>query len=150
MVATLACLLSIGCGCWANEETARIWQEKYREGLFPGYQNFRVITCDGDIGWSLFSYELPANAKAADVIPVLRSQITGIDAVLRPGMALQWPFASEDATNLHVRSTGEDDWRIRVSPARRRVTAMYASLDSEAERDAYPRLVAAFERAYRE
>lgn len=145
----IASVVTSGCGCWANEETARIWQENYQAALVPGYQNLKVVTCDGDIGWSLFSYELPASTNPIEVIPLLRRQITGITVPMSDGMSSQWIAVREDGNELHLRSVGYDDWRIRVE-ARRKVTAMYAGLDSQVQRDAYPRLLAVFERACRE
>jgi hypothetical protein len=129
-----------------------------KEALVPGYQNFKAIDCDGDIGWSLFSYDLPPAFDAATTIPFLHGQIDGTapSFAARPGgMASRWVVVKEDATELRLQyrtqtygSEGYDEWRVHLDAGRRRVTAMYSNLDSPAERQSYPYLEQAFERAH--
>ena len=128
-----------------------------REAVVPGHRNFRAIACDPDIGWMLFSYDLPIEFDVSTAIPFLRTRIrsTILPAYRGDIKPTCWRVVKEEVTHLQLQcdtvtygSSGYDEWRLRVDPRRRRVTAMYSNLDSPAERDRYPELLASFEKAY--
>jgi hypothetical protein len=126
------------------------------EALIRGYSNFRALDCSADIGWQLFSYELPVGFDAGAALQTLRNQIEPTVPMFAQdaGASSCWSVVKQDAQELQLQcrtvtygSPGYDEWRFRVDRDRRTVTAMFSNLDSEVEREAYPELLAAFEKA---
>jgi len=130
VVVGVAAMLS-GCDCSISEDTARSWQQSLSEGLVPGYRDFKALDCSGDIGWSLFSYQLPPDADPAGVVPTLRTQTARtappMFAVTPSGSTKGcWAPVLETATELQLQcptvtygSPGYDEWRFLIDPARR-------------------------------
>jgi hypothetical protein len=153
-------VIASGCDCSITEDTARAWQQRLSGGLVPGYREFKALDCNGDIGWSLFSYELPPDADLVLVLPTLRAQIARtappMFAVTPPDTTKGcWSPVIETATELQLQcptvtygSAGYDEWRFLIDRSRRKVTGMYSNLDSPAEREQYSWLLAAFRDAH--
>jgi len=140
-------------GCVSQD--SRHWQGRYPEAFIEGYTDFRAHTYDGDIGMVIFSYVLPPTQSVGDALPQLRQQIRGAAAVPLPRGELGtasgcFEILLETPTELQLQCTDGDEWRVMLDPERRKVTAMFASLDSEAERSAYSRLLQALRSAHAE
>ena len=141
-------LLATAVACFPiTEATERAWQENMPEALLPGYSGYEGLEVDGDIGWYLFTYQLPAGYAPAGAVPQLAAQIQHA----RSCFATVIHTETELQMRCNILTYGEpgyDEWRILVDPTRRKVTVMFGNLDSPVERAAYPELLKALQRAH--
>ncbi len=114
------------------------WQKNAREALIEGYSHFKAHYLNSDAAVYIYSYRLPLNLSAEDALAVLRQQIPTADK--------RYAVISESPTELVFRrpaynyseDVGFDEYRVLVDDQQKRITVMFANLDSPAEQEQHP------------
>ena len=112
--------------------------------VLDGSKEFTGLMWDPDTWMEWFTYQLPDDTQPQDAAARIARRIQSHNAcfVLRREERYESDLRCSEPRGPFFR-----EYRIIVTPARHSVYIMYASIDSEAELEGYPRAVRDFERA---
>ena len=133
----------ITCGNLINTEvdynTEQAWQRNFKEALLEGYTDFKSHCVNVDFAVYIFSYTYPATSykMSSDVIDTLKTQLVR-----------DYTVVSECSNELvlqrsiwYSKCNGFDEYRFLINQKLKRITVMFANLDSRVELMDHEKLV---------
>lgn len=139
----ISLIILLSCDSKPSQGIEQKWQQSFREALIDGYTNFKGHFVDADASVYIFSYQFPAKLPSKEIFSILRERIKGYNVI------------SESKDELVLRRSGTfqthevfDEYRFLINEQHRKITVMFASLDSPAEIKNHHIFVKEFQKAH--
>lgn len=139
----ISLILLHSCNSKPSQEIEQKWQQSFRAALINGYTNFKGHFVDTDVSVHIFSYQFPSKLSSKEIFPALREQLKGYTVV------------SEANNELVLRRYGTiqshevfDEYRFLINEQGRKITVMFASLDSPSEIKNHSTFIKKFQKAH--
>jgi len=113
--------------------TEKAWQKNMSEALLPEYSNFDGLWADSDIAAYIFSYKVPELTNSTEAFKVLKSQIINFTVYDESDNVL--------ALRRSLSKSNFDEWRFLYNEEGKKITVLYANIDSGVEFKNYPFLI---------
>jgi hypothetical protein len=116
-------------------------QESFQEVLIDGYMNFEAHLLDGDIGVWIFSYEYSSDLTSKEIFKILQERLKNYSKTFKSDNELRLRRSI-----ITLDYEGFDEYWFLIDEQHRRVTVMFAGIDSPAENKSYPSYIKKFQR----